>query len=181
MAFIARKMPDAITFALVAAHNKSKIDGVGASFHYDITTTQTGDYTAPVLASDTVATANATDLTTSIALTNSIKKTVNRHYASAYVLPLTGGSHKVTNTAIATADGTDLTSSVTLANAIKSSYNTHIASTTFHANADGTNAVAAANATDQTTLNTLVNAQKTAFNAHIISAPAGAMLTVVDA
>lgn len=181
MAFIARKMPDAITFALVAAHNKSKIDGVGSNFHYDISSTQTGDYTAPTLANDTVATANATDLTTSIALTNSIKKTVNRHYASAYVLPLTGGAHKVTNTTISTADGTDLTSSVTLANAIKSSYNTHVGSTTFHANADGTNTVTSANATDQTTLNTLVNEIKGDYNAHIISAPAGAMITVVDA
>lgn len=179
MALIAQRMPDAMTFALIYAHNKSKVDGVGANFHYDITSTQTGDYTTPSIASDTVATANATDLTTSIALTNSLKKTINRHYASAYSLPATGGAHKTTTAAIATADGTDLTSSVTLANAIKASYNTHIASTTFHANADGTNAVAAANATDQTTLNTLVNAQKTAFNAHIISAPAGMMISLV--
>lgn len=179
MALLAQRMPDAMTFALIYAHNKSKVDGVGSNFHYDISSTQTGDYTTPAIASDTVATANATDLTTSIALTNSLKKTINRHYASAYVLPATGGAHKTANTAISTADGTDLTTSVTLANAIKASYNTHIASTTFHANADGTNAVAAANATDQATLNTLVNAQKTAFNAHIISAPAGMMISVV--
>lgn len=179
MALLSQRAPDAMAFALVYAHNKSKVDGVGSNFHYDISSTQTGDYTTPAIANDTVATANATDLTTSIALTNSLKKTINRHYASAYVLPMQGGAHKTANAAISTADGTDLTSSVTLANAIKSSYNTHIASTTFHANADGTNAVAAANATDQTTLNTLVNAQKTAFNAHIISAPAGMMISLV--
>lgn len=181
MAFVTRKTPDAIIFALVAAHNKSKVDGVGSAFHYDISSTQSGDYTAPSVASDTVATANATDLTTSIALTNSLKKTINRHYASAYVLPNTGGAHKTATTAISTTDGTDLTTSVTLANAIKSSYNTHVGSTTFHANADGTNTVSSANATDQTTLNTLVNEIKGDYNAHIVSASSGAMVTIVDA
>lgn len=180
MAFTARRVDLEVLGALVAAHNKSKVDGVGSAFHYDITSIQSGDYNAPTLAADTVATANATDLTTSIALTNSLKKTINRHYASAYVLPNQGGAHKTATTAIATVDGTDLTSSVTLANAIKSSYNTHVGSTTFHANADGTNTVTSANATDQTTLNTLVNEMKGDYNAHIVSASAGAMVTIVD-
>lgn len=179
MAITAQRMPDSVLYALVYAHNKSKIDGVASNFHYDITSTQTGDYTTPAIANDTVATANATDLTTSIALTNSTKKTINRHYASAYVLPNIGGAHKAATTAISTADGTDLTSSVTLANAIKSSYNTHVGSTSFHANADGTNTVTSANATDQTTLNTLINEIKGDYNAHIVSAPAGAMITLV--
>ena len=179
MAITPQRMPDAMAYALVYANNKRQIDGVGSSFHYDITTTQTGDYTTPAVASDTVATANATDLTTSIALTNSLKKTINRHYASAYVLPNQGGAHKTATTAISTADGTDLTTSVTLANAVKSSYNTHVGSTTFHANADSTNTVTSANATDQATLNTLVNEIKGDYNAHIVSAPAGAMITLV--
>jgi hypothetical protein len=175
MAFTVRKTPDTLLFTLVAAWNARQVASVASFFHYDITqiTTDT-DYMNPTVANDVVATANASSLATSVALVNSIKRVVNRHFADAR-------AHKVANTLITTADATDLATGITLGNAIKAAYNTHIASTTYHSTADSTNATAATDASDQSTLNTLLNEIKADLNAHVISAPVGAQLNVVDA
>lgn len=157
------------------AHNDLKAQiGAGSSFHMD---KGTAEYA--------VSAANASDLATSLTLVNQIR-----------LILLGGGgllashladtlAHKVVDTTdaatIAAPAATDLTTAITLANQIKSAYNTHIASTTYHYNADATNAVSSANASDQSSLNTLLNEIKTDFNAHIASGPASASIRVIDA
>ena len=148
---------------LCAAHNDLKLQiGAGSFFHLDASEV-------------TVTAANASDLATSLTLTNQLLDVYKFHMADTL-------AHKVAGVALASyAYATDLATAQTRANDIKSKYNTHIASTTYHYTADATNATAAANASDQGTLNTLLNELKTDFNAHAASAPTGKSLRLVDA
>lgn len=176
MAFTARKVTDAMLFALVAAHNNTRRAAgvVGSFFHADITSTPGGDVRAPTAASAVVASANASDLATSLTLVNEIRQRWLDHRDDDL-------AHKVADglPALAAPVATDLTTAQTLANEIKADYGVHIASTTYHYTADATNTVAAADATDQTSLNTLLNEIKGDFNAHIISAPVGQSVKLI--
>lgn len=177
MAFETRNVPDAMVFALVAAWNYRQEAAVGSFFHADITQRTTGDYRAPTVTNDTVTAANGTDLTTNITLVNQMKAVMNRHFVDPRA------HNTAVSAVVTTADATDQTTAITLANALKTAYNTggHINASNVHFNTDGTNTVSAAAATDLATLQTLNNEMKGDFNAHVISAPAGAMINLVDA
>jgi hypothetical protein len=178
MAFKTRNMPDAMVFALVAAWNHRQEAAVSTFFHADITQVTTdADYRAPTVTNDTVTAANGTDLTTNITLVNQMKAVMNRHFVDPRA------HNTAVSAVVATANATDLATAVTLVNALKAAYNTggHINGAGIHFTNDGTNTVAAANATDLATLQTLNNEMKGDFNAHVISAPAGAMIQLVDA
>src|SRR4051812_44308572 len=121
MAYTTRKLILPIVFALAKAFNAFKKEvslGVAtAKVHADITSkpgTDTNEF-SPTRAQDAIASANASDLATSVTLVNEIKAVLNRHYADT-------NAHKVAFAAIATADATDLATGETLANAIKASY-----------------------------------------------------------
>lgn len=165
MSVVIRRLRPNALWALVTAFNAFRKEKAAADskVHASITSQLSGSESAPVATSEAIASANASDLATSITLVNEIKTVYNRHLAD-------DGAHKATSTAISTADASDLATGQTLANEIKTAYETHRASTTYHYTADGTNTIAAANATDQSSLNTLLNELKTDINAHIIAA-----------
>lgn len=125
-----------------------------------------------------VASANATDLPTSLALVNELAQVYTNHIKDTL-------SHVIadTNTLITTVAPVDLATAITMANDIKAKYNLHRAvSTTVHpGGADSTNTIATANATDLTTLMALLNASKTALNAHIASGPTVKSMRLVSA
>jgi hypothetical protein len=175
MAYEVRKVPDAMIFALVAAHNAGQEARVASSFHADKTQRTTGDYKAPVVANDTVTAANGTDLATALVLVNELKDVVDRHFADSYA------HDTATSAAITIADGTNTATAVTLANDLKAKYNVHISAANVHFNNDGTNTVTNADATDLTTLNVLINEIKGDVNAHVTNATVGAMIRLVDA
>lgn len=150
------------------AHNDLKKQiGPGAFFHLDA-------YENPV------ASANATDLPSSVKLVNEIRAVFNFMMTDTL-------AHKVVDvtdpTVLAAANPASgdggLAAAIALANDIKAKYNVHIASVTYHYNADATNAIAAANATVLADLQTLLNATKTAINAHMASAPTSKSIRVL--
>lgn len=151
---------------IVTAFNGLKAQvGAGASFHLD-----KGEYAA--------ASASSTDLATSITRTRECVALFKTHFADTL-------AHKVVDPnaglAALTVGGVyDLPTAIAAANAIKAAYNLHRASTTFHYNADATNATTSADATDQASLNTLVNELVTDFTAHIASGPSAPSLRVVS-
>lgn len=168
MALLPRKVPDELVFALVQAHNQSVRQYVGASTSYphaDITSTQSGNYTAPVLTQLAVA-ATASSLATSITAAEQIRTILLAHFADAgSSANLYGGAHKAADTTnivgIRYSDLAKLTSSSTLAAvetlliACKVAANAHVSQSGVHFTNDTTNSVTAANAVDQGTSNTL--------------------------
>jgi hypothetical protein len=178
MAFKARKTPDTMLGALVAANNLRQTEIVSAFFHADTTQKTTGHYSAPVVADDTPALsigAAPTDTTTVISFTNGLRQLLNRHFADDYA------HDTAVSTALADATATDLTTALVIMNADKASYGTHLAAASVHFNNDGTNTISAANATDQTTAITLLTELRTDVGAHVVSAPLGAMIRLVNA
>jgi hypothetical protein len=161
MATVVRKT-DPMAEVFCAGHNALKAQiGAGSSFHMD-------------KSERTVTSANASSLATSLTLVNEILEIYKFHMADTL-------AHKVVGVALASYDkATDLTSAMARANDVKAKMNVHIASTTYHYNADATNAIAAADATDQSSLNTLLNEIKTDLNAHMASGPACASYRLVD-
>lgn len=177
MAITVRKVPDAVLYALVAAHNLRMEEAVSTNFHADTTQITSGDYTAPTVADDVLTTAHAvpTDTTTAITCVNAFKKCINRHFAD------TRAHNSAVSAAVSTADATDLTTANTLANALKSAYGTHLAAANVHFNNDGTNTIAAADGTNITTLIALLTELRTDGTAHIVNATLGTMINMVDA
>lgn len=176
MAFTVRGVTDAVLFALVAAHNARQEAAVASFFHADITqrTSNSGPPPAiPTVANNTISTANASDLATSVALANAAKAFVNTHFAD------TQAHNSAVSGQIATDDASDLATAITLANALKAAYGTHLTAANVHFTNDATNTIAAADATDQGSLNTLLNELKGDFNAHIVSAPLGSMIKLL--
>ena len=135
--------------------------GAGSSFHLDAT-------------ASAIAASNASDLATSLTLAEQIRGVYEAHLDD-------DAAHKLKDPKPALVKASTLATAITLANAIKADYNTHIASTTYHYNADGTNAVSSSDATDQASLNTLLNELKTDLNAHLASGPAGSLARLTDA
>lgn len=176
MAYVTRKTPDAIVFALVAAHNLRQEESVASFFHADTTQDTTAtDYRAPTVADLQVTSADGTNDATNTTLVNEIKVVVNRHFAD------TLAHDSAVSAAVATADGTDETTNATLATALKAAVNAHYTGSNIHFTNDATNTITEADGTDTATTATLINAMKDAVNAHIVSAPAGAMIELVDA
>lgn len=174
--FTARKVPDVMLFALVAANNQRQLDAIASFFHLDRTNSAEGsDYTNPTQTRLTVTAAAATDLATSVALANNIRTVLNTHFPDLI-------AHDTVATALlATPVATDLATGITLGNAEKAAYNTHLTLSGAHYTNDSTNATAATNASDQSSLNTLLNEMKADINAHMASAPAGSIVNVVAA
>lgn len=115
------------------------------------------------------ATADATDLATSIALANSLRTRLNLHLLSTGDV----GAHIAASAATVTAAvAVDLATGITLANMEKARQNTHRTEAGVHINNDGANAIVSVDAVDQATLNTLLNEIKTRWNAHIAAANA---------
>lgn len=142
--------------------------GAGSSFHLDV--------------SDINVTAtNASDAATLLRLTNDLIVVYRAHLEDPAFAEGGALSHKVADTAPSLTIATDTASCITALNAIKSGYNTHRASTTYHYNADATNAVTSSDATDQASAITLANEIKTDLNAHIASAPSAASIRMVSA
>lgn len=175
MAIPIRNLPDAVSYALVAANNQRITDSIGSSFHRAQTESVSADYRNPVITRLRVTAANASDLATSVTLVNAIKAAMNLHFADDLA------HNTALSSAVATADATDLATGITLGNALKSALNTHLTASNVHFNNDGTNSVAATNASDQSTLNTLLNEMKGDINAHIAGAPAGSWIKIVSA
>jgi hypothetical protein len=175
MAFVTRKIAEEMVFALVAAQNQRQLDSVASFFHADTTSSSSSfDYKNPVRTDLQVTAADSSSEATAVALANQIKSVLNRHFADTHA------HDSAVSAAIATATATNLATAVTLANACKAAFNTHLSASNVHFNDDSTNTVAANNATDQATINTLLNEMKGDINAHIVSAPAGALIDLVD-
>lgn len=177
MALKTRMMPDEVVYALVAANNQRLTDNISTSFHLDRSCAADGgrDYKNPTITRLSITSASATDLATSLTLTNELKSDLNLHFAD------TIAHNTAVSAAVTTAAATDLTTAVALANALKSAYGTHLSASNVHFTNDSTNTIAAANATDQTTLNTLLNEFKGDLNAHMLSAPVGVWIDLVGA
>ena len=127
----------------IARLNRQRLDilrnKAGLIFHADAT--------------PAIATPDATDLPTSVALANALKASYNAHCASAVSATTGVGVHLAADVTNPTAvvDATDLATASTLLNDIKSKYAAHRVLTTSHPIADATNAVATADATTQGT------------------------------
>lgn len=173
MASILRKIPTLIALALPAVINAHRLDALklkaGLISHAD--------------ASSAIATADASDLATSVTLANALKASYNAHCTSACSATTGHGAHIAADATYPTAvaDATDLTSVEALLNDIKSNYNSHRAVATIHATADSTNTVTAADATTQGSANTLANEIKAKLNLHFASALASPAIDVVAA
>lgn len=142
----------------------SIVAGTG-SIHYD-----RGEYT--------VATANASSLSTSVALTKALIVAYNLHIADL----LAHGAADATNTVASTyADVINLATAITAANQLKAAYNAHRSQSGVHPNDDSGHETTASDATDQSSLNTLLNELKGDFNAHIASGLSAPSLRVTDA
>ena len=175
MAFLVRKIPENVVYALAAAWNAKQEASVASFFHADITQKTSGQFQAPTVANDSIGSANASDLATSLTLVNETKAVMNRHFADSFA------HNTAVSAAVTTATATDLATAITLGNALKAAFNTHRAAANVHFTNDGTNAVASTDATDQSSLNTLLNEMKGDFNAHLISAPTGSMIRLIPA
>jgi hypothetical protein len=175
MAFLTRKVPDAIAFHLVAAHNLRQLESVASFFHADTTQKTSGDWTNPSVTDDLVTSDDGSSEATNITLANEMKAVLNRHFAD------TLAHNTAVSAQVTTADASNEATSVTLANALKAAYNTHLSAANVHFNNDGTNSVAASNATNTATVSTLLNEMKDDLNAHVISAPLGNMIKLIPA
>ena len=173
MASILRRIPALIALALPAVFNARRLDllklKAGSIYHAD--------------ASAAIATADASDLATSVTLANALKASYNAHCASACSATTGQGAHIAADATYPTAvaDATDLTSVEALLNDIKSNYNSHRAVASIHATADSTNTVTAADATTQGSANTLANEIKAKLNLHFAGAFTAPALDVVAA
>lgn len=136
------------------------------AFHYD-----RGEYT--------IATTNASSLSTSRALLKAFGVAYHQHVNDALahdaidsdndIIDLSGGETLQAGflTPVGAAALTGSGSLCSVANEIKAAYNLHMAQAGVHPTDDATNTIAAADATDQNSLNTLLNELKADFNLHI--------------
>ncbi len=164
MALKVRKQNDGLVLAAIAAYNlfKREVTSSLTSYpHCDITSTTSGNFTAPTSAPLLVTAATATTLPLVLLSANNAKAIYNLHIADAVAHK--AASALLVTTPAATTQGT----ANTLLNAIKAAYNLHIASATYHFTADATNPISAADASDLGTSETLADAIKAALNAHI--------------
>jgi hypothetical protein len=156
-------LSNALANALNALHDQKFLsDGY---FHRDKTSSQSvTDGSASTLL--TVTAANATNLATSLTLTNQLKGVFGAHCKD-------DSSHLIkdlVNSMDGYADATNLATVQVVLNALKVKYNAHLSQSGVHVVNDP-NTVATANATDQSTANALANALKAALNIHLASGP----------
>lgn len=156
MATTVRNLTDLTAAEAISVLNKLRLDimkvKLGSFFH--------------AFAATAIATANATDLPTSVALTNALKVSYNAHVISVCDATTGIGQHIATGVAnvTAVANATDLTTAIALLNDIKAKFNLHAVQSGVHMVNDST--IATADATDQASANTLANAIKVKLNSH---------------
>lgn len=177
MGFDVRKIPDSVTFALVAAYNQLRLDNISTNAHLSRTErTNRPGYTNQSVTRVTV-TNTGTDSATCIVLANELKSVYNEHVVGAV-----GVVHNTAVSAVlTTATATDGPTAITLANALKTAYNIHLTASNVHYTNDTTNATTAAASTDTATLVTLVTELKADLNAHMAFAPVGTFINLVPA
>jgi hypothetical protein len=170
MALKIRKVPDAIVFALVAVYNLFKRElcsSISSYPHCDITSTTSGDYTAPTSSALLPSSASATTLPTTITRAENIRTVLLVHFldAIAHVAADAVAYAAITTTTVPLA--TDQATVNAALNAMKAAWNTNLASTATHFTADSTYTVATADATDLASSEALANALYTAVRGHI--------------
>lgn len=180
MAIEVTKVPEALVFALAAAHNKGQVEAVTTEFHADVTSlTDREDYRNPVATAATVTSANASTTPTAVALVNELLHKMNLHFADLL-------AHVAEDVAIDEAECTDEATAIALVNILSTAYNDHLVLGSgsdeyqIHYNDDETNTDGSSTASNAGTLYTRANNLKAKFNAHIASAPPGSMLHLVD-
>lgn len=169
--YISNKNADEMARNVVAVLNANCVANVGSHFHA-CSSAEPGldpyNVSDPTLLA--VSAGSATDLATSLALTDQINRVLRIHLR--HMSPV----HQVSDDGYASVmDGyfptSTLAQGIASANASKVVYNFHLVNsvnaTKVHFTDDSSNAVSTTNASDQTSLNTLVNAFKTKVNAHI--------------
>lgn len=176
MSIPVRSHDTAILCALVKAFNADRVARVSTNFHYSKTVEAvSGDFRNPTITDAAIATANASNEATLVALCKDIRAMIILHSKDSV-------GHKVADAvfpaAVATEPSTTATC-ITFLNAAKAAYAVHIASTTYHPNADGTNTIAAADATDEASAITLANEMKIDVNAHMAAGLAGYSIRMV--
>jgi hypothetical protein len=179
MALTARKNPDAMIFALVAAHNAAQRAytlNETTYPHADITSVPGGDYTAPTSTAVANAAAAATTLGTTLTSANESKRIANLHMADALAHEAADADHLISSP-----DATDQTTANTLLNELKTDLNLHFLDADSHYTADATNVVDAADATDAGSSQTLADDIKAKLNAHILFSSTAPMLDIVPA
>lgn len=167
MALTVRKTSECVEYALAAAFNAFKKDvatNLTTLPHADITSTTSGDFSAPA-SSPYVVTADNGDGTIAVL------RTLCLDLYNVYLAHLADTqAHKVADTApalVLPTSSSSLSALETFVNAVQTDYNTHRASTTYHYTADTTNVSSAATADDQAKSDTLANDLKTQINAHV--------------
>jgi hypothetical protein len=198
MGYPTRKTTDALTIALVAAHNlgvRARIGSLTTYPHADATSTFSGNYQAPVITAMQV-TGTAVDLPSTITVAEQVRTILLAHFADAGTAQnLWGGAHKAadaTNVAgisyttipkISSSTGT-LAQVETLLNALKTACNAHVGQSGVHFTNDGTNSVSASNATDLPSSETLASGSgglKAFVNAHVTFTDGSATVIPVSA
>lgn len=176
MAYIIRNtLPEAAAFVAV---QQSLALAVGASsaYHIDKGAIGSGASNGPGSTTITAADGDGT-LAKLLTLTRAIVSKARQHAASTV-------AHKVADTALSgtiTVDSVvSLATAYTALNAVYTWYNTHIASTTYHYNADATNAASSSSATTQGTADTRANDIKAKWNAHVTSGNVSNVPVLVD-
>ena len=183
----------AMGVALAKEHNRFVAAQVGANFHADTTSSQSGDnFINPGNPVPLSLTATPVDLPTSLAVLFSGIGFMVVHVVDAIASdPYLCGAHKIADTTASAAfsaigqtsvaPGATLAAGIAAANSFKAAFNTHLSQAGVHFTNDGTNVISAATAVDLPSLVTLVTAIKAAFNPHIIGAPATQMLRLTNA
>lgn len=125
-----------------------------------------------------VTVANASSLSTSVALVKALITAYNLHIADT----LGHDAADTTNVLTATvASVVGLATAITAANELKAAYNAHRSESGVHATDDSGHAITSADATIQSELNTLANELKADFNLHIADGFAAPSWRMTDA
>jgi hypothetical protein len=176
MSIPVRSHDSALIGAIVKAFNADRVARVSTNFHVSKTVEAvSGDFRNPTITDAVIATANASNEATLVALCKDIRVMIITHGKDSV-------GHKVADTVIQAAVATEpsaTASCITFLNAAKAAWAVHIASTTYHYNADATNTIAAADATDEASAITLATEMKTDVNAHLANGLAGYSIRMV--
>jgi uncharacterized protein YejL (UPF0352 family) len=191
MSIRARKVPDALMYALVAAHNlevRERVSSATTYPHADVTSVTGGNYTAPTT-TPLLVVGSAVDLPSTVAVAESARHVLAKHFAEAGTLNnLYGGPHKAADTvnavliALAAAPlSVDLPSVLVVLNAEKVACNAHVSQAGAHFHNDGVNSVTAANASDLPSAEALATAIAAFALAHFAFAGTTQTVTAISA
>lgn len=171
MALTIRKDPASLAFGVATAFNafmRKFVESETSFPHYDITSTPSGSFDAPVSTALGVVNSSTADLSAVILMAEEMRSVMLKHFADAL-------AHKAADTtdaallALGTVPtATDQTSVNLLLNALATAYAAHRVSTSYHLGVDATNVVTALSATDLASSKTLAADIRTQIIAHIL-------------